>query len=336
VGLRAWLPFWVRDYVNDVLDGTRGYHGHVDDVDLALLRGAYRIEGVRIEKETNVRAPLLATPLIDLSIEWRALLDGALVGEVHVLEPVMNFVDGPSPALDQTGTEVDWGDRLEKLFPFRINRLEVEGGTVHFRAPHRDPPVDVALHGLRLQAENWSNVRDGDSARPAHAQASGRLLRGAAEAALEADPLAARPDFALELKIENADLTQLNDFLRAYAGLDVQRGRLELYAEADAMNGGFVGYMKPLVYDLDVLDLESEADDQGLLASAWEALAGLFSEGVENQPRDQLATRIPISGRFDDPEADLGAALVGVFHNGFVEALRPRLDGAARPDAAQD
>lgn len=50
VTIRLALPSIVRDYVNDQLMALEAYDGHVDDIDLALWRGAYRIDGIRIVK----------------------------------------------------------------------------------------------------------------------------------------------------------------------------------------------------------------------------------------------------------------------------------------------
>ena len=50
IATRAALPYAVKDYVNRTLHGLEAYDGSVDDVDLALWRGAYRIDGIRIVK----------------------------------------------------------------------------------------------------------------------------------------------------------------------------------------------------------------------------------------------------------------------------------------------
>lgn len=46
-GLHIALPYLVRDYLNDKLADMGDYRGRVNDVDLALWRGAYRINGLR-------------------------------------------------------------------------------------------------------------------------------------------------------------------------------------------------------------------------------------------------------------------------------------------------
>jgi hypothetical protein len=53
------LPPVVLHYVNKSLDELNGYRGHVEDIDIALIRGAYTINNIYInavdfcERERN-------------------------------------------------------------------------------------------------------------------------------------------------------------------------------------------------------------------------------------------------------------------------------------------
>ncbi len=82
VVVRIMLPFWVRDYVNKKLAELKEYRGHVEEVDLALWRGAYKIRRIKIVKTSgDVPVPFFSAPLIDLLVQWAALFHGAFVGE---------------------------------------------------------------------------------------------------------------------------------------------------------------------------------------------------------------------------------------------------------------
>ena len=48
VGIRLALEPVLLDYANDKLDALPSYGGHIDDLDLALLRGGYDLKGVEI------------------------------------------------------------------------------------------------------------------------------------------------------------------------------------------------------------------------------------------------------------------------------------------------
>jgi hypothetical protein len=332
VGLRAVLPLLAEAQVNRVLDRTRGYQGQVEDVDLALIRGAYTIEGAQLDDTGgDVPVPIFSSPRIELFVSWAALLRGELVGEVVIREPVVNLVAAPSPQEEQMGTRPHWTERVQALFPVRIDHFAIHGGTLHLRNFHSEPQVDVALRDVEVVARNLSNVRDRERRRPATAEVHATAFgSGTLQADLRIDPLARDPDFGLEAQVEGIDLTQLDDFLRAYLGVDAQRGTLAVYSELDAREGRFDGYVKPLVENLDILDLAEEGDEQGPLDTVWEALAGATAEAFEAQGPDRQAAQIPLEGRFERPDIGFFGALESVLRNAFVEALRPGLAGLLR------
>jgi hypothetical protein len=326
VGVRVAAPYAVQRYVNRVLDRAEGYNGHIGDIDLSLIRGAYQIEGVEIVKsDGKVPVPLFESPLVDLSIEWRALLDGSLVGEIWLDEPQLNIVMGPNEA-DQTGTEADWRQVVRDLMPVKINRITARNGSIHFRSLHTDPKVDVFLRNVELTVRNLTNSKDLSEDLVAHAEFSAVPMNsGRIEGRLAIDPYADQPSFDLDCKISGVSLKQFNELFRAYAGVDVQRGKLELVTELEAKNGSFHGYVKPFFEDVDVLD-SKELEEQGPLRSLWEAFVGATTEVFENQPEQQVATRIPITGTVESPDIGFFATLGNVVRNAFVQAFVPALE----------
>src|ERR1041385_6615628 len=86
---RLMLPYVVLKYVNKVLSHIDQYYGHVDDIDIALIRGAYVINDMVLEKKDSINGksdtiPFFKAPVIDLSVEWSALFKGKVVGEIYV------------------------------------------------------------------------------------------------------------------------------------------------------------------------------------------------------------------------------------------------------------
>ncbi|HMQ64187.1 MAG TPA: hypothetical protein PKE06_26120, partial [Flavilitoribacter sp.] len=110
VAVRLALPYAVKWYLNNqVLNHMEAYRGHVDDVDLSLWRGAYTIQGLKIVKiGTRLEAPFVDVEEMDLSVQWKALFDGAIVGEVECRHPSVHFAFSDSEEASQTGTEEDW------------------------------------------------------------------------------------------------------------------------------------------------------------------------------------------------------------------------------------
>jgi len=52
---------------------------------------------------------------------------------------------------------------------------------------------------------------------------------------------------------------------------------------------------------------------------------------LQNRPRDEVATRIEISGRLDDPNASIVDTIVGLVQNAFFKAILPGFEARLRP-----
>jgi len=51
---------------------------------------------------------------------------------------------------------------------------------------------------------------------------------------------------------------------------------------------------------------------------------------LQNRPRDEVATRVEISGRLDNPNTSLVATIVGLVENAFFKAILPGFDAQLR------
>ena len=160
-GARLALPFVLERYVNDQLDHSRDYSGHVGNIHVQLWHGRYRIDNLNILKRSgDVSVPLFSAARVYLSVQWEELFRGSVVGKIRLEEPKVNFVSGPTSAQTQTGADESWTPMLESLFPFKINRLEIAGGQIHFKNDFSTPPVDIFLNGLSATATNLTNSRE--------------------------------------------------------------------------------------------------------------------------------------------------------------------------------
>ncbi|HEY3488094.1 MAG TPA: DUF748 domain-containing protein, partial [Gammaproteobacteria bacterium] len=125
------------------------------------------------------------------------------------------------------------------------------------------------------------------------------------------------PDLDLDLKFENVHMPALNDFFKAYAGIDIEQGNFSLYSEIVVKDGALEGYIKPVAENVEVVDPEK---DKGL-SLVWESIVGFVAELFKNKPKDQLATQIPLSGDLNNVETSAWMAIWNIFRNGFVQAF---------------
>lgn len=325
LGARIYLPFWLRDYINREIEALDGYGGSIQSVDVDLWRGAYRIHDLKIVKDGgDIPVPFVAVKSADLSLEWRALFNGAVVAEIDLYDADLNFAVGRRGGEMQTGEGAEWAAFVDAISPLDINRLEIHGGKVAFKDFSTDPQVDIYIQDIDLRAENLKDVK-GDNARlPSPLRVTGKSIGGGV---LDADGklniIKDVPDFDLNIRLRNAALPAINDYSRSVASVDFKRGVLNIFIEAAAKDGYMTGYIKPVAVDVEIVDVDQDKNPVNLL---WESLVSIFAEIFENQPEDQIATRIELEGNINNPDTDSWSAIVGIFRNTF-NAMKKDTDG---------
>jgi hypothetical protein len=347
VAARVAAPYLLVKYVNRTLAGLDGYSGHVSEVDLHIWRGAYQIEDVNIVKTGSKKpVPLFAAKTIDISVEWKALLDGAIVAEIDVIEPRLNFVadkkkepraEAAAEERDKQrvarGGESTWQTQVKKLVPLKINRIGIVDGEIHYRDFHSDPKVDVDVNRLYGEVNNLTNSTELSETMVADAWFRGTALNsGKLRIDAKLDPYAKKPSFSTSVKLENLQVKELNDFLKAYANVDAEKGRISVFAEVATRNGRFKGYVKPLIRDLRIIRWKNERE--GFFLKVWEGMVEAATEIIENHKKEQVATKIPFEGKLENPEADVVATALAVLRNAFIEALKGGLEREISLDGA--
>lgn len=335
IAVRIALPFAIERYANDRLDQMEGYGGEIEDVDLCFIRGVYSVEGIRILKtDGEVPVPFFSSPEIRASVRWGALLKGAVVSDIRVVEPEINFVAGRGPD-EQTEPPGDWQGAVEDLLPIRIDSFTVTDGAVHFRDYRGDPPLNIYAQNIDLTVSNITNTAELSGSKIAHVEGSARAVdSGKLELEGDVDPLAERPTFDMNVTLKELKITDLNPLLRRYANLDAEKGRLSMYGEMAADGGKLSGYVKPVVEDLEILDWDEEKG--GFFGKLWEGVAGAAAKVLENPQEDQIAARVPIEGSLDDPDIGIWGAIGTTLKNAFIQALFHGLEGSVDIDLAGD
>ena len=333
IAARLALPYYVKEKVNERLASIPGYAGSVQDVGIALIRGAYSMDGVSIYKVDGAsQQPFFLAKYVDFSVAWRELFRGKVVSDIHLKDFELNFVSAGTKEASQKDVDKRWQEVIEDLFPLEITHFEVNNGTIRYKDLTRDPHVDVYIRDMQLVATGLRNRADeSDEEFPAEISIQGQTLGGGkVHAFIAAEPLAPQPHFHLSAKVEGVNLPDLNESLKAVANVDVGRGTFQMAAEMAAKDGGFQGYIKPFFEDLDFNNLDDKK--KNVFSRVWENVIGGLAWLVKNKPRDQVGTRIPFQGRFGDPKVGLWATISNMFRHGFVRAFNPTIEGSLDPE----
>lgn len=324
IAFRLYLPTLVKNYVNQVLADIPGYYGQVEDIDIALIRGAYVIKGMYLNKGTaESQIPFLNFPKNDISIEWKSLLKGKIVSEISMNSPELIYVFEDQKATETDADVNDWTKALTNLVPIDINHFEVHNGKVAFVQLAATPNIDLQIFKLELTADNLRNVVNKDHVLPSPIRAHGVSI-GNGKVSLEGNMNLFKqiPDMDLAFSIQNAKASALNEFTNYYTGLDFNKGTLGVFSEIAIADGYLVGYVKPLLTDTKLIGKED-----GFLEILWEGFVGLFKFILKNQGTDTLATKVPFEGDLNNVEAGVWPTVINIFENAWIKAFTEEVDG---------
>jgi Domain of Unknown Function (DUF748) len=202
----------------------------------------------------------------------------------------------------------------------RADQLRLIKGTLGFVNRAAQPNYRLFLDGAEVHVHNFSNqLTEGTAAAKVTGKfmGSGRTVMGAS-----LRPETKGPDFALAASIEDTQMPALNPLLRAYGKVDVAGGFFSVYTQMRVQNRAVQGYVKPLIRELDVYDTRQDRE-KNLFQQLYEAVVGGISEVLETLPRDEVATKVDITGPLENPQASTWQVLVTLIPNAFRKAILP-------------
>lgn len=325
--LRLILPHVVLHFANDRLTKIKGYYGHIEDIDIAIIRGAYTIDSIYLNKKDTVsgeQTDFFKAKAVDLSIEWAAIFKGGIKGELVFDTPYLIFTKDKVELQEVAEDTTDFRKLLKDFMPLQINRLEINKGEIHYIDKTSSPKVDVSLNETYILATNLSNLVDEGELLPSKVTARANVYEGILNFNMKLNALAEQPTFDLNAELKNTNLVLLNDFMKAYGNFDVNKGTFGLYTEVSAKEGKFKGYVKPIIKDLDVRGPEDKND--GIFRKLWESVVGTAGDIFKNQRKDQVATKVEMEGNFNKPDIRTFDAIWQVLRNAFIQALMPDID----------
>ncbi len=327
LAVRIALPYVLLDQANKRLKEMPGYYGHIDDLSLAILRGAYQIHSAFLDKQdttSGVRSPFVAVDNIDHPLEWEAIFNGRIAGQVILDRPMVRFTKDEVEPKEVAQDTTELADLFEDFMPIEIERFEIRNGSFQFRDPTTSPEVFLAMEHIELVAEGLTTEKDTNDLLPGSVRMNANVYGGTFDLDMGLDPIASSPTFDMAVRLENADMTLFNEFFQAYGNFDIQQGRISLFTEIASNQGKFIGYVKPVIEDLQVLGPKDR--DKPLGEQIWQGLVALGTSLIRNPNEQQIATRVPLEGDLEDPNVLTWYAVVDLLRNAFIKALEPQLD----------
>lgn len=294
----------------------------LDGIELDYFKPIINRYNVAVDKGTlSAYGEIEIAPRYKAATLWNATVEGVRVDYVHT--PKMAGV-GKELAREATKAAERAQDPGLML---RIDRLEIVRSTFGFVNKTANPSYRVFVNDTSMTLTNLSSLPSGETAQ---ATLTGKFMgNGPASASFKLRPTRPGPDFDLAVQIEETDLETMNDLLRAHGNFDVTGGRFSLYTEIAVQDRQVSGYVKPLFQDMTVYDA-SQDRDKNVLRKVYEGVVGGLSRVLQNRPRDEVATRVELSGRLDNPNASIVDTIVGLVQNAFFKAILPGFEAQLR------
>ena len=207
----------------------------------------------------------------------------------------------------------------------RADQLDVIKSTFGFENKAGDSPYRLFWTNAEFHLNNFTNhLTEGTAV----GKLTGKFMDwGATMVGATFRPETNGPDFDLAVRIDPTPMRVLNNLWRAYGNFDVAGGLFSFYTELKVKNGEVSGYVKPIFKDVDVYDPRQDKH-KGFFQKIYEGLIGGISWILENPPRDEVATVIPISGKLENPRTSTWEAIVGLIQNAFFKAILPGFEKA--------
>jgi hypothetical protein len=252
---------------------------------------------------------------------WSATVDGVRVDYVH------------TPKMAGVGKQVvrETVKAAEKAqdpgLMLRIDRLEIVKSNFGFVNKTANPSYRVFVNDTSLTLTNLSSLPSGETS---EAKLTGKFMgSGPASAGFKLHPTRPGPDFNLAVEIGETDLKTMNDLLRAHGNFDVTAGRFSMYTEISVKDRQVAGYVKPFFQDMIVYDAHQDRE-KNVLRKVYEGVVGGISRVLQNRPRDEVATRVEISGPLENPNTSIIDTIVGLIQNAFFKAILPGFEARLR------
>ncbi|MBU2997712.1 DUF748 domain-containing protein [Cellulophaga baltica] len=323
--VRLLLPIFVKNYVNKVLADIPGYYGHVEDIDISLIRGAYVINDLYLNKvDAGSEVPFLDFEKTDISVEWKSLLNGEIVSEIIMTHPTVIYVFEDQGEEEVSDPDIeDWTTALTDLVPIDINNFEIIDGKIAFVELTAEPTIDLHMDKVNLQATNLRNVVQQERTLPSEIHATAISIGdGNFKMDGKMNLVKQVPDMDISLSLENASATALNDFTNHYAGIDFAEGNFNVFSELAIADGYLKGYVKPLLKDSKLISKEQD----GFFNTLWEGFVGFFKFLLKNKGNNTLATRVPFEGDLTSVSTKVLPTIMNTVKNGWIKAFKGTVD----------
>ncbi len=265
-------------------------------------------------------------------IEWSPHVSLAHLGEVVLAGIELDYLSSPATQdeeekMKKAAAEAAKKATEEQGLVLRMDKLRIVDSTVSYISRFGSPGYRAFLSGANVTLDNLSNQPEQG---PAHLEGSGAFM-GSGKTTFSGDfrPDKDGADFDVAVKIQNTEMTRMNDLFRTYVKVDVSGGRFSFFSEIAVKNGHVNGYVKPMFEDVNVYT-RAQDKKKGLFKKLWEGIVEGLANLLEDK-EDEVATVAQVKGAVSNPRASNLQVLAGLIENALFDAILPGFEHKLAP-----
>lgn len=311
VGVRIVLEPVLLKVANDKAKTVNPvFEGHIDDLDLAILRGGLLLENVTAKiKDGDKEFLQVEDVLVDLS--WKSLFKGDIKFDVLVDGMKMQVTKSLLAAVKKLPEEKE-----KKELPFEISSIDIEDSSVAFpEFPGLNKQQQFTVNNIHGWLTGFSGQKGSDLGQ--YEIFAGLSKKDDVKITGNFDISKETPRWDMNAKITKFDLASGNNALTKLVPMNFKKGTLDLYSEVKSEEGKIYGYVKPFLNDVEFMGNKKEFKGP---KQFFVELAGAVTDFVfEHSTKKSVATRVPFiyeNGKFG---VEGGKALGDAVAHGLTE-----------------
>lgn len=211
--------------------------------------------------------------------------------------------EGEAPAAQAAGEGEVEG------FPFRVERVRLQGGTLEFADLNLRPQFSTLIHELNGMVTGISSARESEAA----IELAGRVDEyGTVKIGGTIMPSSPKTSTHLTLDFKNVSMSGLTPYSATFAGYLIQSGKLSLDLEYTIEESRLKGENQVVI---DQLTLGGRVEDSEAPNLPLELALALLRDS-----RGRIDLGLPVRGNLDDPEFSYGHLIWKAFVNVITKA----------------
>ncbi len=317
---RIILPSVLLKKTNNYLANfSPNYYLHMNDLDISLLRGAYRFKEV-IGKTKNPEKEFIKIKQIDVSIAWREIFKGRILTDV-VTENFDFLVIKDIKKLSPPKKESK--DIKDTLFPVDVERVDLKNSSIAFEGYQSlDDKGTLTITNINGRI---TNVTPTPKFPVSFFNVTAKLIdkNALVKFAGAVNQIEHPFSWKLDTEIREFQMNSLNPYLIKHLPLTFTKGTLDLYSEMISEKGIVKGYFKPFLRELKVISSHEKfinAKHFGI-----EMLTALANLILREQKTKSVATVIDFT--YDKKlNFKMGKGISKAIKHGFEQQLSPGIE----------